>query len=78
MHAVRTGCQRHVDAIVDEHPRLRPADGLDTSTHQRRQRAAIEIALPHLHEMYAGTSGPAHALDEEVGATCPRVPIGDE
>ena len=58
--------QRHVEPVVDEHPRARAAHRFDAGLDQTHQRAAVEIALPNLNELHAGGRRRAHAAHDRV------------
>jgi hypothetical protein len=46
--------QRNIQPIVDDDARRRPSHRIDTCGHKLRQRTAIEIALPDLHQVHTG------------------------
>jgi hypothetical protein len=78
VHAVRTGGQRDVEPIVDEHTCACPACGVETTRDETGECASIEIALADLNEIDAGSGRGADRGDERIVASLAEAPpIGD-
>jgi hypothetical protein len=69
MHAVRARHQRHVQAIVDDHPGRRARDAPQAQAYQTGERTGLEMRLPNLNQVNTGRGGGRRAGDEIVAGS---------